>query len=90
VKLIEKAGTWVIKVGFPSMEEIIPLGGWDWELGDGKTGSMLSEFEVVRTGFYHSLRTSGDSRKTRVKSARWKMWLLAISSTPLRREALRL
>jgi amidase len=57
IEQIEKAGAQVVKVDFPSAEEIIPPGGWDWEFGDGKTGSMLSEFEVVRTEFYHSLRS---------------------------------
>jgi len=57
IEQIEKAGAQVIKVDFPSAEEIIPPSGWDWEFGDGKTGSMLSEFEVVRTEFYHSLRS---------------------------------
>jgi amidase len=54
---IEKAGAQVVKVDFPSAEEIIPPNGWDWEFGDGKTGSKLSEFEVVRTEFYQSLRS---------------------------------
>jgi len=56
IEQIEKAGAQVIKVDFPSAEEIIPPDGWDWEFGDGKTGSMLSEFEVVRTEFYRSLQ----------------------------------
>ncbi len=54
---IEKAGALVVEVNFPSAEEIISPDGWDWEFGDGKTGSRLSEFEVVRTEFYRSLRT---------------------------------
>jgi amidase len=54
---VEKAGAQVVKVEFPSAEEIISPSGWDWEFGDGKTGSMLSEFEVVRTEFYRSLRS---------------------------------
>jgi amidase len=57
IEQIKKAGAQIVKVDFPSAEEIIPPGGWDWEFGDGKTGSMLSEFEVVRTEFYHSLRS---------------------------------
>jgi amidase len=57
IEKIEKAGAQVVKVDFPSAEDIIPLGGWDWKFADGKTGSMLSEFEVVRTEFYHSLRS---------------------------------
>jgi len=57
IQKIEKAGAQVVKVDFPSAEDIIPSGGWDWKFADGKTGSMLSEFEVVRTEFYHSLRS---------------------------------
>jgi amidase len=57
VEKIEKAGAQVVKVDFPSAEEIIPPDGWDWEFGDGKTSSMLSEFGVVRAEFYHSLRS---------------------------------
>jgi len=57
IEKIEKAGAQVVKVDFPSAEDIIPSGGWDWKFADGKTGSMLSEFEVVRTEFYHSLRS---------------------------------
>jgi amidase len=57
IEKIEKAGALVVKVNFPSAEEIISPGGWDWEFGDGKTGSRLSEFEVVRTEFYRSLRS---------------------------------
>jgi amidase len=56
IEKIKQAGAHVVKVNFPSAEEIIPPDGWDWEFGDGKTGSMLSEFEVVRIEFYHSLR----------------------------------
>ena len=54
---IEKAGAQVVKIDFPTAEEIIPPDGWDWEFGAGKTGPMLSEFEVVRTKFYRSLRS---------------------------------
>jgi amidase len=54
IEKIEKAGALVVKVNFPSAEEIISTGGWDREFGDGKTGSRLSEFEVVRTKFYRS------------------------------------
>jgi amidase len=57
IKKIEKAGALVVKVDFQSAEEIISPGGWDWEFGDGKTGSRLSEFEVVRTEFYRSLQS---------------------------------
>jgi amidase len=55
IEKIEKAGALVVKVDFPSAEEIISPGGWDWEFGDGKRGSSLSEFQVVRTEFYQSL-----------------------------------
>ncbi|PMD51277.1 amidase family protein [Hyaloscypha bicolor E] len=57
IEKIEKAGALVIKVNFPSAEEIVSPGGWDWEFGDGKTGSRLSEFQVVRTEFYRNLRS---------------------------------
>jgi amidase len=57
IKEIEKAGALVVDVDFPSAEEIISPSGWDWEFGDGKTESRLSEFEVVRTEFYRSLQS---------------------------------
>jgi amidase len=53
---IEEAGAQVVKVDFPSAAQIISPSGWDWEFSEGKTGSMLSEFTVVRMEFYHSLR----------------------------------
>lgn len=56
IRKIEGAGAQVFKVDFPSADEIIPPGGWDWGYGDGKPGSKLSEFEVVRTEFYRSLQ----------------------------------
>jgi amidase len=56
-KQIEKAGALVINVDIPSAESIIPPEGWDWDYAAGKSGSKLSEFEVVRTEFYSSLRT---------------------------------
>jgi amidase len=56
-KQIEKAGAEVIDVEFPSAEAIISPDGWDWEYAAGESGSNLSEFEVVRTEFYHSLRS---------------------------------
>ncbi|KAJ8065173.1 hypothetical protein OCU04_005885 [Sclerotinia nivalis] len=52
----KRAGAQVFKVDFPHAEEIIPPNGWDWEFGNGETGSKLSEFQVVRTEFYNSLR----------------------------------
>jgi amidase len=57
IKQLEKAGAQVIEVDFPSAEEIISPDGWDWEFEAGETGSALSEFEVVRTEFYRSLRS---------------------------------
>ncbi len=57
IEKIEGSGAQVVISDFPSAEEIIPLKGWDWEFGESKTGSMLSEFEVVRTEFYGSLRS---------------------------------
>jgi amidase len=48
IKKIEKAGAQVTTSDFPSAEEMLP-DGWDWEFGEGKRGSPLSEFEVVRT-----------------------------------------
>jgi amidase len=56
-KQIEKAGAQIIDVDIPSAETIIPPEGWDWEYAAGKSGSKLSEFEVVRVEFYRSLRT---------------------------------
>lgn len=57
IEKIKDAGAHVVISDFPSAEEIIPSEGWDWEFGDSRTGSMLSEFEVVRTEFYGSLRS---------------------------------
>jgi amidase len=57
VEKIKDSGAQVVISDFPSAEEIIPSEGWDWEFGDSKKGSMLSEFEVVRTEFYRSLRS---------------------------------
>ncbi|TAQ84958.1 hypothetical protein B7494_g6715 [Chlorociboria aeruginascens] len=57
VKKMEQVGAQIVKVDFPSAEEILAPGGWDWSFGDGKTNSILSEFAVVRTEFYHSLRS---------------------------------
>jgi amidase len=57
IKKIEKAGAQVTTSDFPSAEEMLPPDGWDWEFGEGKRGSPLSEFEGVRTEFYHSLRS---------------------------------
>ena len=57
IEKIKDAGAHVVISDFPIAEEIIPSEGWDWEFGDSKTGSMLSEFEVVRTEFYGSLRS---------------------------------
>jgi amidase len=56
-KQIEKAGAQIIDVDVPSAETIIPPEDWDWEYAAGKSGSKLSEFEVVRVDFYRSLRT---------------------------------
>lgn len=57
MRKIETAGAQVVDVDFPSAEEIISPDGWDWEYGAGETGSPLSEFEVVKTEFYRSLRS---------------------------------
>lgn len=57
IEMLKEAGAHVVTTNFPSAEEIISPDGWDWEFGDGKTGSLLSEFEVVRTEFYHSLQS---------------------------------
>ncbi|KAK5454295.1 hypothetical protein LTS15_006295 [Exophiala xenobiotica] len=56
VKEMEKAGAKVYEVDFPSAEDIIPPNGWDWEFAEGKTGSKLSEFQVVKTEFYKGLK----------------------------------
>ncbi|KAI1116097.1 amidase signature domain-containing protein [Nemania sp. NC0429] len=57
IKQIGRAGARVVEVNFPSAEEIISPNGWDWEYAAGKSGSRLSEFEVVKVEFYRSLRT---------------------------------
>ncbi|KAF4626531.1 hypothetical protein G7Y89_g11628 [Cudoniella acicularis] len=54
---IEKGGAQIVKVDFPSASKIISPLGWDWEFSSGQPNSILSEFSVVRTEFYHSLRT---------------------------------
>jgi len=46
IEKIEKAGALVIKVNFPSAEEIISPGGWDWEFGDCKTGSSSRNLKL--------------------------------------------
>ncbi|KAF2749742.1 amidase signature enzyme [Sporormia fimetaria CBS 119925] len=56
IKLLEKAGAEIVDVNFPSAEEIISPEGWNWEYADGKSGSKLSEFEVVKVEFYRSLK----------------------------------
>lgn len=67
IKQIGGAGAHVIDVDFPSAEEIISPHGWDWEYGAGKSGSKLSEFEVVTVEFYRSIRsylgTLGENRQ---------------------------
>ncbi|KAL2071773.1 hypothetical protein VTL71DRAFT_13008 [Oculimacula yallundae] len=56
IRNLEEAGAQVIRAELPSAEEIISPAGWDWEYAEGKTGSALSEFEVVRMEFYDSLQ----------------------------------
>ena len=56
LKNVEKAGATLYEVDFPSAEEIIPSNGWDWDFADGRTGSKLSEFQVVKTEFYQGLK----------------------------------
>lgn len=53
---IKQAGAQVVQVDFPSAEEVISPEGWDWEFGEGKTNSLLSEFTVVRMEFYQDLK----------------------------------
>ena len=55
-KQIEEAGAKLLNVDFRSAEEIASPEGWDWEYGTGRSGSDLSEFEVVKVEFYQSLR----------------------------------
>ncbi|KAH8602431.1 amidase signature domain-containing protein [Bisporella sp. PMI_857] len=55
IRQMEKAGAQVMSVEIPSAEEIISPAGWDWNFGEGETNSRLSEFQVVRTEFYHSI-----------------------------------
>lgn len=57
VRRVESAGAQIVQVDFPSAEEIISPSGWDWKFAEGKTRSMLSEFEVVRKEFYSSLHS---------------------------------
>ena len=55
VEQIENAGARVLDVDFPCAKEIIPPTGWDWDFAAGKSGSKLSEYQVVKTEFYQSL-----------------------------------
>ncbi|KAK5049517.1 hypothetical protein LTR84_004446 [Exophiala bonariae] len=56
VSKIKDTGAKVYEVEFPSAEDIIPPDGWDWDYAEGYTGSSLSEFQVVKTEFYHGLK----------------------------------
>jgi amidase len=53
---LERAGAKVVRVDFPSAEEIISPHGWDWSYAEGEPGSKLSELEVANVEFYRSLR----------------------------------
>jgi amidase len=53
---MEQEGAELFEVDFPSAEEILSPSGWDWEYADGKSGSTLSEFEVVKIEFYNGLK----------------------------------
>ncbi|KAK0386106.1 hypothetical protein NLU13_5943 [Sarocladium strictum] len=55
IKQLEGAGAEIFETDFPSADEIIPPSGWDWTYAEGKSGSKLSEFEVVKVEFYQSL-----------------------------------
>jgi amidase len=55
IKQLEEAGVEILEAYFPSAEEIVPPCGWDWTYAEGKSGSKLSEFEVVKVEFYQSL-----------------------------------
>ncbi|KAG9230498.1 amidase [Amylocarpus encephaloides] len=67
---IEEAGAQIIKVDLPSAGEIMPPDGWDWTYGEGKTHSKFSEFEVVRSEFYHSLQVYLDGLEKNEKGIR--------------------
>lgn len=53
---IKQEGAEIFEVDFPSAEEILPPTGWDWQYAEGKSGSILSEFEVVKIEFYNGLK----------------------------------
>ena len=53
---IQEAGAKIYEVDFPSAEDIVSPKGWDWEFAEGRTGSKLSEFQVVKTEFYQGLK----------------------------------
>ncbi|KEF62741.1 uncharacterized protein A1O9_00714 [Exophiala aquamarina CBS 119918] len=53
---IKTVGAMLYEVDFPSAEEILPPSGWDWDFAEGKMGSKLSEFQVVKTEFYQDLK----------------------------------
>lgn len=53
---IEHEGAQISEVDFPSAEQILSPAGWDWGYADGQSGSIFSEFEVVRVEFYSGLK----------------------------------
>ena len=52
---IKAAGAQISQVDFPSAQEIVSPGGWDWDYAEGRSGSKLSELSVVNVEFYRGL-----------------------------------
>ncbi|OAT05815.1 amidase [Blastomyces gilchristii SLH14081] len=58
IERIRGAGANVIEyTDFPSAEEIIPPGGWDWDYPTKQGHPEQSQFTVVKTEFYNDLKT---------------------------------
>ncbi|EER41559.1 amidase [Histoplasma capsulatum H143] len=57
IERIRVAGANVIEyTDFPSAEEIIPPGGWDWDYPTKQGHPEQSQFTVVKTEFYNDLK----------------------------------
>ncbi|EDN10015.1 predicted protein [Histoplasma mississippiense (nom. inval.)] len=57
IERIREAGANVIEyTDFPSAEEIIPPGGWDWDYPTKQGHPEQSQFTVVKTEFYNDLK----------------------------------
>ncbi|PGH15007.1 hypothetical protein AJ79_02687 [Helicocarpus griseus UAMH5409] len=58
IERLREAGATVIEyTDFPSAEEIIPPGSWDWDYPTKKGHPEQSEFTVIKTEFYNDLKT---------------------------------